>query len=323
MQSNAAARTIFMAPILGALIAGWASAQSYPVRPIRVLIPFAAGGGSDTTGRLVGGKMSESMGQQFLIDNRPGAGGNIATEALLKSPADGYTLMINGTGHTIQPHLSKVSWDPVKDFTPVSTLVVFSNVLVVNPAVPAKSVSELIAYAKANPGKLNYGSTGGGGPQHLAAELFKSMAGIDIVHIPYKGSAPQTAALLANDVQMVLDGLTTPLPHIKSGKLRALAVTGRRSQIFPDLPSIAEAGLRGYNYEGHNSFLAPGGMPEAIVERLHQEAVKALAVPEVHSRLISLGYEPVGSTPAQLGARIAADTTRFAKIVSEANIKGE
>ena len=311
------------AAALALLHSAGAQSQAWPNKPLRMIIPFAAGGGADTTARLLGGRMGESLGQQILMDNRAGAGGNIATEAVARAAPDGYTILITTNGHTIQPSLTKVSWDPVKDFSPVSLVVVYSNVLVVHPSLPVKSVKELIAYVKANPGKLNYGSTGSGGPQNLAVELFKSMAGLNILHVPYKGNAPMTTALLANDIQMVMDTLTSPLTHIKAGKLRALAVTGRRSQVFPDLPSIAEAGLPGYDYEGLTGILAPAGTPAPVIERLHAEVVKGMAIAEVRDRLVSLGYEPVAGTPAQFAARIAADVTKFAKIIKEANIKAE
>jgi tripartite-type tricarboxylate transporter receptor subunit TctC len=323
MHIHSATVTRSLAAAALALCAQAALAQSFPGKPIRMIIPFAAGGGVDTTARLLGGKMGESMGQQILMENRAGAGGNIATEAVAKAAPDGYTLLITTNGHTIQPSLTKVSWDPIRDFAPISLVVVYSNVLVVHPAVPAKSVKELIAHAKANPGKLNYGSTGSGGPQNLAVELFKSMAGLNILHVPYKGNAPMTTALLAGDIHMVMDTLTSPLSHIKAGKLRALAVTGRRSQVFPDLPSIAEAGLPGFEYEGLTGILAPAGTPAAVIERLHAEVVKGMALPEVRNRLVSLGYEPVAGTPAQFATRISADVVKFAKIIKDANIKAE
>ncbi len=306
-----------------ALCAGSAMAQGFPNKPVHMIIPFAAGGGVDTTARVLGAKMADSMGQQIIMDNRPGAGGNIATEIVARAAPDGYNLLMTTNGHTIQPSLSKVTWDPVKDFAPISLVVIYSNVLVVNVSLPVKSVRELIALAKASPGKLNYGSTGNGGPQNLAVELFKSMAGVNIVHVPYKGNAPMTTGLLSGEVQMIMDTLTSPLPHIRAGKLRALAVTGKRSQVFPELLPIAEAGLPGFDYEGLTGLLGPAGTPPATVARINTELVKALANTEARERLISLGYEPVGSTPEQFAARIASDVAKFAKLIKEAGIKGD
>jgi tripartite-type tricarboxylate transporter receptor subunit TctC len=291
-----------LAPLALALAAtftlGTTQAQTYPVKPIRVIVPFAPGGGVDVTARLLAQRMSEAMGQQVIVENRAGAGGNIATELVARATPDGYTFLLTTIGHAIQPNLQKTSWDPMKDFAPVSLVVKYALIVAVNPAVPAQSLADLVAYAKANPGKLAYGSSGSGGPLHLATELFKRAAGIDIVHVPYKGNGPMTTALLAGEVQLALDTMATPLPHLRAGKLRGLAVSGKtRSPLTPDLPTAIEAGLPGYDFEGWTGMVAPAGTPREAIARMNAEIDKALTIPAVRERLIALGYDPAGGPP--------------------------
>lgn len=299
-----------------------ALAQSYPVRPIRLIVPFPPGGGADVTARTIAQKISESIGQSVLIDNRAGAGGNIGTEATAKSAPDGYTYLLTTNGHTIQPNLQKLSWDPIRDFAPVSLVVTYPLVVVVHTSVQANSIKDLIALAKSQPGKLSYGSSGPGTNLNLAAELFKSMAGVDVLHVPYKGNAPVTTAILSGEVQMVVDSMTGPLPHIRSGKLRGLAVTSsKRSPVLPDVPTMAEAGVPGYEFLGWSGILAPAGAPREAIARFHAEIVKALGMQDVKNRLTVLGYEPVSNTPEQFAAFIAAELGKYGKIIKDAGIR--
>ena len=303
---------------------GDALAQSYPSKPIRLVVPFPPGGGADVTGRTVAQKLTESMGQTVLVENRAGAGGNIATEFVSRAPADGYTILLTTTGHAIQPNLTKTPWDPIRDFAPVSMVNTYALVIAVHPSVPAASIGELVSLAKASPGKLSYGSSGTGGNLHLGAELFKSRLGVDILHVPYKGNAPMTTAVISGEVQMVFDSMTGPLPHIRAGKLRALAVTGsRRSAVLPDVPTVSETVSSGFEYSSWNGIIAPAGTPAPIVNRLNAEIGKALAMADVRERFASLGYEAAGNTPEQFAAIIAADVAKFAKIIKDANIRAD
>lgn len=300
-----------------------AAQSSYPSRPIRLIVPFPPGGGADVTARTVAQKMSESIGRPVVVENRSGAGGNIGTEAVARAAPDGYTLLQTTNGHAIQPHLRRLSWDPVKDFAPISLVNTFPLVIAVNPSVQANTLRELIAYAKANPGKLSYGSSGTGGPLHLGAEIFKSAVGVDILHVPYKGNAPMTMAVVSGEVSMVFDSLTGPLPNIRAGKLKALTVTGRRrSEVLPDVPTASESGVP-VIYEAWNGVLAPAGTPSDIIARLNREFVKAVAAPDVHQKLSALGYDPLTNTPEQFAALIAADLERFGKIIRELGIRAE
>jgi tripartite-type tricarboxylate transporter receptor subunit TctC len=307
---------------LALVLSGTALAQAYPSKPIRFVVPFPPGGGVDVTVRTVAQKMSESLGQQIIVDNRAGAAGIIGADFVSKSPPDGYTIMGTTSGHTILPHLQKVPWDPIKDFTPITALVTYQLLLSVHPSVPANSLKELIALAKAKPGVLNYGTGGAGTPPHLAMELLKSMAGMDIVHVPYKGNALVTAALLSGEIQASFDTMIGPLRNVRAGKLRGLAVSGKkRSVLAPDIPTVAEAGLEGYEFEGWTGVFAPAGTPPEIVERLNLEMAKALAVPDVKERLIATGYEPSGERADQFAALVFAEVAKMAKIVKAAGIQ--
>ena len=306
-----------------ASFSGGATAQAFPDKPIRWIVPFPPGGGADATARTISQKIAENTGKTILVDYRPGAGGNIGTEYVARAPADGYTVLQTTNGHTIQPHLRKQSWDPIKDFTPITVVASYPLLIVVHPSVPAQTLQELVAYAKKNPGKLTYGSSGPGGPLHIGAEIFKRTAGIDILHVPYKGNAPMTRAVVSGEVSMVFDSMTGPLPHIRAGKLRPLGYMGeKRSPQLPEVPTAKEAGIPAV-YAAWNGMLAPGGTPPEAIAWLHREIVKAVASPEVSGRLSSLGYEPGTVSQPEFAKMIASDLERFGKIVREAGIRAE
>jgi tripartite-type tricarboxylate transporter receptor subunit TctC len=317
--------TRFCALVSAALFAFPALAQDYPSRPVRLVVPFAAGGPNDIIARLVGGRLSDALGQPIVVENRPGAGGNIGTDFVAKAPPDGYTLLSAGPGSLIiNPLLGAVPYDTARDFAPVSLMASAPNVLVVHPSLPAKSVTELIELARARPRQLNYASGGPGSTPHLSGALFAVMAGIDIVHIPYKGTGPASADLLGGQVQMAFFGIPPLLPHIKSGKLRALAVTGkRRSPELPEVPTVDEAGLRGYEVSPWYGLLVPAATPRAIVARLNAEVAKIVRGAEMKDRLASQGAEPVGGTPEDYAAVIRADTATWARVIKEAGLRGE
>jgi tripartite-type tricarboxylate transporter receptor subunit TctC len=310
--------------ILLTLFAALVSAQVYPTKPIRIVVPFPPGGATDILARDVAQKLTEAWGQQVIVDNRPGAGGNIGSELVAKSAPDGYTLEMGTVGtHAINASLyAKMPYDHVKDFVPVILVAGVPNVLVVNPAVPVNSVAELIAYAKANPGKLNFASSGSGTSIHLSGELFKVMAGVQMTHIPYKGSAPALQDLLGGQVQLMFDNLPPSLPQIKAGKLRALAVTSAtRAPALPDVPTLAEAGLPGFEASSWFGLLAPAGTPPAIVIKLNAEVAKWLATPDAKERLAKQGANAVGGTPEDFEKHIAAETVKWAKVVKESGAK--
>ena len=301
-----------------------ALAQSaYPNKPIRIIVTFPPGGGADTTARTVAQRLSQNIGQAVVVENRAGAGGNIGTEAAARAAPDGYTVLQTTNGHAIQPHLRKLPWDPVKDFAPISLVNSYPLVIAVHPSVPAATLRELIAYAKTNPGKLSFGSSGTGSALHLGAELFKSAAGVDILHVPYKGNAPMTLAVVSGEVSMVFDSLTGPLQHIRAGKLRALGVTGpKRSDVLPDVPTTTESGVA-VVYESWNGWLAPAGTPAEAIAWLNREVVRAVAAPEVREKFTALGYTPVTNTPAEFAALIAMELERSGKIIREVGMRAD
>ena len=315
-------RAALVVSIVLGLTAGTALAQGYPTKPVRLVVPFPAGGAVDTVARTLGQKLGETWKQQVLVENRAGAGGNIGTDAVAKAPPDGYTILMTTHGHAISPNLyRKLPYDPVKDFTPVTQLTSSFLLLVANPSLPAASLKELIALAKARPGSLNYGSTGLGAPPHLVTELVKIMAGIDMAHIPYKGDAPLFTALLGGEVQVAFVPPVTGLPHVKGGRLRALAVTSaRRSPTLPDVPTVAEAGVPGFEYSGWLAILAPAGTPREIIGKLNGDIVKVVAVPEMRDRFLGWGYEPVAGAPEAFAGRLRADIARYARVIKEAKI---
>ena len=314
--------------VAGALLAGSlpASAQPYPNRPLRIVVPFPPGGGTDIGTRIVAQKLQEAWGQAVIVENKPGAAGIVGTELTAKSAPDGYTFMMGNIGtHAINVSLyKKLAYDPVKDFAPVSMVADLPLLLLVHPSVLANSVKELIALAKSQPGKLNFSSSGAGGSMHVAAELFKSMTGVDMVHIPYKGGAPAVADLLSGQVALSFSTVLETIQHVKAGKVRALAVTNdHRSIALPDLPTIAEAGLPGYQSISWLALFAPAGTPKDIVNKVSAESVRILKLPDVKERLLAQGAEPIGSTPEQLAAILAADIAKYAKVIRESGYKPE
>jgi len=311
-----------------ALVAPHAAiAQAWPSKPIRLVVPYTAGGSSDFVARLMAQKLTEGLGQPVTVDNKPGVAGIVGIEIVAKSPPDGYTLALIGmTTHAANPSLYKtLPYDAVKDFAPISVAIVSPLVLVVNPGVPANTVQELIAYAKANPGKVNFGSAGVGNTLHLAGELFKSSAGIDIVHIPYKGASAAVNDLLGGRIQMMIDVVQTPLPHIQAGKLRPLGVTGTaRIAQLPQVPTVAESGLPGFNFATWIGIAAPAGTPKAVVDRVHSEMVKALAMPDVKEAFAKQGMETAPSaSPETFAQQIKAEQERIAALVKSAGIQPE
>ncbi len=300
-----------------------AMAQSYPVKPVRIIVAFVPGGGDDFHGRLVAQKLTEVLGQQVIVENRGGAGGFVGWEHVAKSAPDGYTLLLGGGSLTTVPSLRpNAPFDVLRDFTPISLISTFGLVLVAHPSVPAKSVKELIALARARPGKLNYASSGAGATPHLSAELFKSMAKLDIVHIPYKGSTPAYVDLMAGQIDMYFGVMAGALPHIRSGKVKALGVTAaRRAASAPNVPTIAEAGLPGYELTSWYALMGPGGMPADIVARLNSAVHKVIAMPDVRERLLNAGSEPEVNTPEQMSALVKASVDKFGRIIRTAGIK--
>jgi len=293
-------------------------AAPFPAKPARLVVPFPPGGPLDITGRAIAQKLSEAWGQNVVVDNRPGAGGNIGADLVAKSPPDGYTVVMGALStHAVNPSLyPAMPYDAVKDFAPITLVAVTPNVLVVNPALPVKSVQELIAYAKANPNKLSFGSGSNGSAGHLAGELFKVETGADLVHIPYKGAAPAMQALLAGDTQLMFDNLASAMPQVKAGKLRALAVTtAKRSSLVPELPTMAEAGVPGFDIATWFGLLAPAGTPKDVVAKWNADVVKILDSPEMREKLNAQGAEPAPMSPAQFAAFIAAELPKYARIV--------
>jgi tripartite-type tricarboxylate transporter receptor subunit TctC len=312
---------IFFCLLTGCVGAVYAQ-SNYPIKPIRFIVPFPPGGGAESSARLVAQKLSESMGQPVIVETKSGAGGNIGTEFVARAQPDGYTILLATNGMAIQPNLQKLSWDPIKDFVPVSLIASYALVLAVHPSLPVSTLQELITYARANPGKLTYGSSGSGGPLHMGAELFRSQAKVNLLHVPYKGNAPMTLAILSGEINMVFDSPVGPLPNIRAGKLRALATTGnRRTASLPETPTAMEAGLPNFEYESWNGIVVPAGTPKEIVARLNAEVVKAMSSNEVRDRFKGLGYEPRSTTSEEFGSIIASDLLRFAKAVKEVGMK--
>jgi tripartite-type tricarboxylate transporter receptor subunit TctC len=293
-------------------------AQAFPSKPITIIVPFSAGGTTDILARVVGLHMGTTLGQPVIVDNRAGAGGNIGGQAAARANADGYTIFMGTVGtHAINQSLyKKMPFDPIKDFAPLSRVAMVPNLLVANPSQPYKNVKELIAYAKANPGKVNFASAGNGSSIHLSGELFKQMTGVDMQHVPYKGSAPAVADLLGGQTAIMFDNMPSAIPHVKGGKLRALAVTtAKRSPALPDVPTIAESGVPGYEATSWFGLLAPAGTPPAIVGQLNAAILKALADPEVKKKLAEQGAEAHGETPAQFASFIQSETAKWGKVV--------
>jgi tripartite-type tricarboxylate transporter receptor subunit TctC len=298
-----------------------AAEQNYPTRPIRLLVGYPPGGPADVTARLVAPYLSESLGQQIVIDNRAGAGGTVAATLLARAEPDGYTMSIVANGEmAISPNLRKLPYDPLKDFAPVSRIGSNQLALVTHPSVQAKNVAELVALAKAKPGTVNFASAGTGSTAHLAGELFKSLAAINIVHVPYKGAGPAMADLIGGQVHMLITGYPGALPHIKSGRLRALGVTGaKRLAAAPDLPTIGET-IKGYDVTSSYGVLLPVRAPKSIVARIHNEIAAIVKKPDVQEKLVALGFEPEGNRPAEFAAQIRSELEKWAKVVKIANV---
>ncbi len=302
----------------------FAQAQ-YPAKPIRFILPFPPGGGTDTLGRMIAQKLGETLGQQVVSDNRPGGGANLGAEIAAKSPPDGYTIFMGNVAHTINVSLyPKLNYDLVKDFAPVSILASTPNILVVHPSLPVKSVKELIALTKSRPGQLDFASAGSGSSSHLAGELFNSMGGVKLTHIPYKGGGPAVVALISGQVPVGFATTPSVMPHVASGRLRGLAVTGdRRLPLAPDLPTISEAGITGYEASTWYGLLVPAATPLDIINRLHATTVKILALDDLKKRLESSGFQGIGSTPQDYAAYTNSEIAKWAKVIKAAGIRAD
>jgi tripartite-type tricarboxylate transporter receptor subunit TctC len=310
--------------LVAAATASHAHAQTYPTRPIRMLVGYPPGGPADVTARLSAPNLAQALGQQVVVDNRSGAGGTVAAQTLATAAPDGYTISIMANGElAISPNLRKVPYDPVRDFAPVSRIGSNQLVLVVHPSVQAKSVAELVALAKAKPGTINFASAGNGSSAHLAAELFKVLAAIDIVHVPYKGAGPAMTDLIGGQVQMLITGYAGALPHIKAARLRALGSTGaKRLSAAPDLPTIGET-VKGYEMTSSYGVLLPARAPQPIVSKLHREMAAIVKKPDVQEKLVALGFDPEGSTPAEYAAQIKSELVKWARVVKMAKVQVE
>jgi tripartite-type tricarboxylate transporter receptor subunit TctC len=299
-----------------------AQAQDYPARPITLVVPFAAGGSTDIVSRAVAQKLGEALHQTVVVENRPGAGGTLGAALVAKAPADGYTLFTATIAHAAAPGLYKnLGYDFQRDFDPVGLMAVTPNVLLVNPSVPAKTVGELIAYAKAHPGKLSYGSAGKGSTEHLAGELFRSMAKVDIAHIPYKGGAPMMNDLISGQIQMAIETSPSAEPHVRAGKVAALAVTtAKRSPVYPGVPTLDEAGVKGYEMSTWYALVAPHGTPAPVLKRLETELAKVLSLPDIRARFDEQGVTPGDLEGAKLGAFIRAETAKWQQVIKDGGI---
>jgi len=316
-----------MKKILTALLCAFAVqalAQPYPAKPVRVIVPYPPGGGNDTLGRLFAAKLGERMGQPFVVENRPGAGTMIGTEAAAKSPPDGYTILLSSIAtHALSPNLyARVPYDPIKDFAPITLLGVAPTVMVVNQDLAAASLAEFVALAKAKPGSFTYASGGNGTPPHINGEVFKALAGVDLLHVPYKGGGPALADLVAGRVHVMLDTAASAMPHVRGGRLRALAISApQRSPEYPDLPTFAEAGLPQYETNAWYSMHAPAGTPPDVVRRLNAELVAILKDPDILARFKQLSTDPVGNSPEEFAAFVRAELEKYARIIKAANIR--
>jgi tripartite-type tricarboxylate transporter receptor subunit TctC len=319
MKAIVAVLTVLVCATCGA---AHAAQDNYPSRPIRLVSPFPPGGFNDILSRLIGQKLTESWGQQVVVDNRPGANMIIGTGVVAKAPPDGYTLVMAAIPHAINPGLYKLPYDPVKDFTPIVMICSVPNLLVVHPSVPVNSVKELLAYAKANPGKISFASVGSGSSSHMAGELLKITAGIDMVHVPYKGAAPALTDLVAGRVGLYVGATVSVLPHVRSGRLRALGVTStKRIGSLSDLPTVIEGGLPGFEVSSWYGLLGPAGVPRGIVQKLNGEVKRIVEMPDVRERLLKDGADPAGSSPEEFGAMIRSDVQRWMRVVKATGAK--
>jgi len=312
--------------MLAATAAGAQTAPQYPAKPIRMIVTAAAGSGPDITARIVGQKLTAALGQPVIIDDRPGAGGSIAAELAAKAPPDGYTLVMASAGsHAVSPALyTKLPWDPVKDFVPITIVALAPNILIVHPSLPVKSVRELIALAKARPGQLSFGSGGSGSTAHLSGELFRTMANINIVHIPFKGAPSAALGVIGGQVEMALLNLPPTLPQVKSGRLKGLAVTtAKRTSAIPELPTIAEAGVPGYEASTWYGVMAPAGTPNEITGRLYTAIIADLRTDDTRARIAADGGEVVGSTPEEFAATLKRDLAKWTRVVKESGARAD
>ena len=311
--------------VLAAALALPAAAQNYPARPVRIIVPVATGGGTDFLARAVARELSDRMGRQFVVDNRAGAGGAIGGETAAKAAPDGYTLIMGYTAsHGINPALQKLPYDPVRDFTPITQIASATNMLVVHPSVPVKSVKDLIAHAKAKPGGLRYASAGTGSAPHMSGELFDLMAGTKMIHVPYKGAGPALVDVLAGHVELTFTSLPAGLPHAKAGKVRPVAVTSpKRATLMPDLPTVSESGLKGFDTDQWYGLLGPAKLPPAIATKLHSETAAALKDEELRKLIINQGFEIVASTPDQFRTHIQNEVKKWSELVKARGIKPE
>jgi tripartite-type tricarboxylate transporter receptor subunit TctC len=301
-----------------------AAAQDYPTKPVRILIPFPPGGFNDIVGRLISAQLTERLGKQFIVENKPGAGGIVAGEQLVNSPKDGHTLMIVSLAITVNPYFYKMPYSPVTHFAPVAILASAPNVLSINPKVPAKSIKELVALAKAKPGELRYASAGMGTFMHLGPELFKQMAGVDIMHVPFKGGGPAMIDVMGGDTQMTFASVPTTIPHVRSGKLAAIGVGGaKRSFALPDVPTIDEAGVPGYRFGNWIGLVAPAGTPEPVIAKLHVALTAAQDSPELQKSFAREGAETVRMSSSEFGKYIASELAKMGKVVKDAGLKRE
>ena len=316
---------VMLVVALVAATASFAQGLAYPAKPLRIVVGFPPGGNSDYVARAVGRGLAESWGQQVVIDNRPGAGGNVAAEIVAKSPPDGYTLLLGVFAHAVNPSLyTKLPFDPIRDFAPVILCASSANILVVHPSLPVKSVKELVALAKARPGAITYASAGNGTASHLAGELLKSLAGIDLVHVPYRGTGPAHTDLIGGRVTMFFAAMAGTLPYVNAGRLRALGVTTvKRWPGAPQIPTMVEAGLTGFEVNSWSGLLAPAGTPKDIVAKLSVEAARIMRTPETAERLYAFGAEPIDNTPEQFAAYISAEVARWAKVVKAAGLRAD
>ena len=307
------------------VLASASEAQTWPARPVRMIVPFAPGGPTDVMARVLSQKLSEALGHQFVVENRAGAGGNIGMTLVAKAAPDGYTVLVASSSYVVNPSLyANAGYDPYKDFAPVTVAAASPNVLVVHPSVPARTVQELVALVKANPGKHNYAQPGTGTTPHLSGELFRLAFKLDIVNVPFGGAGPAVASAVGNQTPIAFVALPPAAPHIKSGSLRALALTSaKRIPSLPDVPTMAESGAPDQEAETMQGVLLPAGTPREIVDRLHREIVRAVALPDVRERLAALGFEPVANTPEEFAVYIRSEVNKWAKVIREANIKIE
>ncbi len=323
---NAYARALVVAPLLFAalLLSVSAYGQAYPAKPLRIIVPFPPGSAPDVTARTLAQRLPESLSQPVLVENRAGAGGIIATDLVAKAAPDGYTLLMGTIGtHALNVALySKLPYDPVKDFAPISQVALVPHVVLLHPSIPAKSMKEFVAFARARPTELNYASAGNGSGMHLATELMKSMAKINLVHVPYKGPAESMTAMLGGEAALTIPAIPATLPLIKAGRVRALAVTSsQRSPVIPDTPTMAEVGFPGYDFSNWSGLFAPAGVPPQIIRKLNQEVVRILNTPDVAKSLVQQGAIVVGNTPEQFTSNIAADLARWTKVVKDVKVE--